>query len=304
MADQDRGAASGGTSSGAGKRSPTGVTERELRAKAREQGHHDVSRSPEAARRLALLWDPPEPAIRGRKPRFTLAEVVDAGLRVVADGGLSALTMRAVAKELGVGTMSLYTYVPGRAELVDLMIDRVYGELRLPDARAPWRAALTQHAREHHELYLRHPWVLQTNTWRAPFSPNVFDAQEAGLRTLIETGLPEAVVTRTVSLVDAVVQGLARTAVAERQENVETGQDVDEFYEQMSAFWVDYFDPDRYPTITRIYLAGGFDDLDNPFEITIQRLLDTIELSIEQEARRAAPSAGASTTTPVGEDDG
>lgn len=254
-----------------------------LQARAREEGYDDVVRSPEAARRLALLWEPATPSTRGRKPRFTLDDVVDAGLGVVTRDGLDGLTMRQVAGELGVGTMSLYTYVPGRTELVDLMIDRVFGELRLPETGAPWRAALEQHAREHYTLYVRHAWILQTNMWRAPLSPNVLDAQEAGLRTLIDTGLPETTVVQTLGMVDAVVQGLARAAVAEQRENEASGHGADEYWESLSAFWVDYFDPGRYPTMTRVYLAGAFNGPADPTDLTIARLLDAVEVSIEKE---------------------
>src|SRR5699024_7180151 len=137
------------------------------------------------------------------------------GLRVVEREGLAGLSMRQVAKELGVGTMSLYTYVPGRAELIDLMIDRAYGELDLPQSPGPWRAGLSQYALEHYRLYLTHPWILQTNMWRSPLAPNVLDAQESGLSTLIDTGLDETVVAQMVGLVDSVIQGMARAALAD-----------------------------------------------------------------------------------------
>lgn len=254
----------------------------ERAAQARKDGYADVVRTPEAERRLALLWEQPDPATRGRKPRFSLSEVVDAGLQVVTAEGLEALSMRRVAKELGVGAMTLYTYVPGRTELIDLMIDRTFSELRLPQAKAPWREALGTHIREHYAMYLRHPWVLQTNMWRPPLSPSVLDAQEAGLRTLIDTGLPEAEVVRTIGLVDAVVQGLARAAIAELVENDATGLGTDEYWESLSSFWVDHFDEQRYPTMTRIYLAGGFDNPADPSEATIERLLDGVDLAIEQ----------------------
>lgn len=255
--------------------------------RAREEGAASVVRTPEAQRRLALLWEEPEPATRGRKPRLSLPEVVDAGLRVVSEAGLEALSMRRVAKELAVGAMTLYTYVPGRTELIDLMVDRAFSELRLPQAAAPWRQALGSHAREHYALYLRHPWLLQTNMWRAPLAPHVLDAQEAGLRSLIDTGLPEAMVVQTLGLVDAVVQGLARAAIAERLENDATGQGADEYWESLSSFWVDYFDEQRYPTMTRVYLAGGFDDPADPSEATIERLLDGVDLAIGQTGRNA-----------------
>lgn len=245
-----------------------------------------VQRTPEVTRRLALLWDPPERPAKGRPARFTLPEVVDAGLAVVTSGGLDALSMRRVAAELGVGTMTLYTYVPGRTELIDLMIDRVYGDLSHAPAGTPWRAALSQWLTEFWGLYQRHPWLLQTNMWRAPLAPHVLDAQEAGARCLIDTPLTEMQVAKTMSLVEAVLQGTARSAIAEVAEGAATGLDTDAYWESMSSFWVDHFDPERYPVMTRIYEAGGYEDTHNTFEEARDQLLDSVELIIDQAAAR------------------
>ena len=242
----------------------------------------DVVRTPEVTRRLALLWDPPAPATRGRKPRLTLDDVVRAGIAVAQEGGLDALSMRRVATELGVGAMSLYTYVPGRTELVDLMIDRAYAELDLPAAGDPWRSALAQYAHEMWRLYLRHPWILQTNMWRAPLAPHVLDAQEAGLRTVVDTGLSEIQVVETLGLVDNYVQGLARATIAESAEQDATGMGSDEYWTTLGSFWEDWFDVERYPTMTRIYVAGGFDAPQGPFDASLDRLLDAVEMAIDR----------------------
>src|SRR5690606_1050075 len=101
--------------------------------------------------------------------------------------------------------------------------------------------------------------ILQTSMWRLPPTPSVLDAQEAGLRTLVDTGLPEAQVVEIVGLLDAFVRGLARAAVAEAVDKASSGQSNDEYWTSMSSFWVDYFDQERYPTMTRIWNAGGFD---------------------------------------------
>ncbi|WP_454041863.1 TetR/AcrR family transcriptional regulator [Cellulosimicrobium sp. Marseille-Q8652] len=241
-------------------------------------GATDVVRTPEVTRRLALLWDPPTPATRGRKPRLTLDDVVRAGTAVAQEGGLDALSMRRVATELGVGAMSLYTYVPGRTELVDLMIDRAYSELDLPAAGDPWRQALAQYAHEMWNLYLRHPWILQTNMWRAPLAPHVLDAQEAGLRTIVDTGLDEIQVVETLSLLDNYVQGLARATIAESAEQ----DGSDEYWTTLGSFWEDWFDVERYPTMTRIYVAGGFDAPQGPFDASLDRLLDAVEMAIDR----------------------
>ncbi|HEY6666407.1 MAG TPA: helix-turn-helix domain-containing protein, partial [Propionibacteriaceae bacterium] len=92
--------------------------------------------TPEGRRVVELLWAPTQqPPGRGPKPRLSLADVVAAGVAIADEEGLTALSMRKVASRLGVGAMSLYTYVPGRSELIELMIDRVYGEHQVPDTK-------------------------------------------------------------------------------------------------------------------------------------------------------------------------
>lgn len=238
----------------------------------------------DAERRLALLWDPPQPSGRGRKARLTLDEVVEAGTAVVHQAGLDGLSMRKVAAHLGVGAMTLYTYVPGRTELVDLMVDRAFAELDLPHADQPWRTALTRYAHEHRGLYLRHPWILQTNMWRLPLAPHVLDAEEAGLRILVGAGLPATQVVEVIGLVDTYVRGVARATVAEQSEGSESGLSNDDYWDSMSAFWTTYFDPERYPTMTHVWEAGGFDTGHASFDATLARLLDGIELAIDRAA--------------------
>ena len=90
----------------------------------------------EPSRTLALLWrDPGGGRRRGPGRSLTVDAVVEAGLALADAEGLTAVTMRGVAQRVGVSTMSVYTYVPGKAELLDLMVDLLY--LRMP--RPPWR---------------------------------------------------------------------------------------------------------------------------------------------------------------------
>ncbi|HEX9921806.1 MAG TPA: TetR/AcrR family transcriptional regulator, partial [Anaerolineae bacterium] len=100
--------------------------------------------SPDPARRLALLWGSQTNAGRSG---LTVKAIVTAAIDIVDAGGLDALSMRNVAERLGVGTMSLYTHIPGKAELIDLMLDTAYGELYISveePSQQPggWRAAL------------------------------------------------------------------------------------------------------------------------------------------------------------------
>lgn len=243
---------------------------------------HDlvVVRDPAMERRLAALWDPPAPSERGRKARFTREDVVAAGVAVAQEAGLAELSMRRVAARLGVGAMSLYTYVPGRVELVDLMIDAAFAELDLSAAGTPWRVALARYAREHKAMYDRHRWILETAMGRLPLAPHVLDAQENGLRTLVAAGLPEVRVAEVLGLIDTFVWGMASVAATEDAERRRTGLGFVEYWSAQSSFWEDHFDVQRYPAMTRVYLAGGFDGNSDAFEAALDRLLDGVEHAI------------------------
>ncbi|GAA1562296.1 TetR/AcrR family transcriptional regulator [Brevibacterium picturae] len=239
-----------------------------------------VAEQTEGARRLALLWEPHTTSTLGRKPRLSLDEVVDAAMDLVGEAGLDALTMRSVAGRLGVGAMSLYTYVPGRAELVDLMIDRAYASLRLPSPDSSWRPALELYVRQLFGLFQRHPWIVGMNRNRLPLAPRVLDAEEAGLRTLIDTGLTEQQTVELLELVNGLIWGLASTAAREAAEHETTGQGYGEYWQDRSWFWNTYFDAERYPTMTRAYLAGAFNE-GSDFDRVLERLLDSVEYMID-----------------------
>ena len=117
--------------------------------------------TPEGRRVIQLLWEPNLTApVRGPKPRTSLAEIVAAGISIADAEGLESLSMRKVAQQLGIGAMSVYTYVPGRSELIELMIDQVYSEHRRPDASKPWRDRVEHWSREAWRIYGLHPWLL------------------------------------------------------------------------------------------------------------------------------------------------
>ncbi|MFD6448406.1 TetR/AcrR family transcriptional regulator [Promicromonospora sp. NPDC060204] len=84
-------------------------------------------------RTLDLLWGTRVPSGLGRKPGLGLDQIVAAGVAAADDGGLDSLSMRRVADRLGVGAMSLYRHVRDKAELLDLMVDRVLAEVRYDD---------------------------------------------------------------------------------------------------------------------------------------------------------------------------
>ena len=115
------------------------------------------------SRSMALLWRTPGVAARpGPKPSLDVARIVAAAVRLADAEGLAAVSMRRVAAEIGVGAMTLYNHVPGKGELVDLMLDSVLGEL-YPDEQVvtsgAWRTRLRTLAQANWDLFLRHPWA-------------------------------------------------------------------------------------------------------------------------------------------------
>src|ERR1700754_4839842 len=115
----------------------------------------------EPDRTLGLLWrrtlGTPQGS-RGTKPRVSVDEVVRAAIEVADEEGLPAFSMRKVADRLGLKLMSIYTYVPGRAELIGLMSDEVAGERPLPPHEGTLRQRLTGVARQLWDEFPRHPW--------------------------------------------------------------------------------------------------------------------------------------------------
>lgn len=118
----------------------------------------ETSGSGDISRTLELLWGTGERPSRGPKPGLTLDRIVTAAVEIADAEGLAAVSMRRLSTELGAGTMTLYRYVPGKAELLDLMLDRVGGQP--PATKEPegdWRAAIDALARGYLTLYREHP---------------------------------------------------------------------------------------------------------------------------------------------------
>ncbi|MFD1815131.1 TetR/AcrR family transcriptional regulator [Rhodococcus gannanensis] len=241
--------------------------------------------------RFARLWEEPAPpSTRGRPARVNRGQVVDAAVGVADEHGIDAVSMRSVARALGVGAMTLYSHVPSRDHLVDAMVDRAYADFALPDRDLAWRPALEAYAHGYFSLLRAHPWLTSINSWRMPLAPNVFDADEAGFRILVDTGLTAGQVVETIAIVNQTVSGFARSAAAEDADQRSQGTDYETYWAAQTDFWQNTFQPSLYPTMTRLWTVGAFDNGATPFELRIGALLDTIELLIEKSSGDPIPS--------------
>ncbi|MBU2662773.1 TetR/AcrR family transcriptional regulator [Actinoplanes bogorensis] len=126
---------------------------------------------------------------RGRPPAHTREQVVDAAIGIADAEGLGALTMRRIAQDLGAGAMSLYTYVPDKDRLLDLMVDRVGGSLVVGKPTGDWRTDLIALAGAQRKLMLAHPWLPAALPNRRLTGRNMLAYLETGLACLEPTGL-------------------------------------------------------------------------------------------------------------------
>lgn len=170
----------------------------------------------DAARSLALLWGA---QTKTGRSGLSLRGIVAAAMEIADTQGVDAVSMRKLAEDLGVGTMSLYTHVPGKTELTDLMIDSAYGEL-YQDADEPlrqsggWRGGMEFVARRNFELHQRHPWLLAVAGVRPAFGPHAFIKYEAELRPLDGIGLTDVEMDSALSVILSHVQGQAQLAAS------------------------------------------------------------------------------------------
>ena len=245
-------------------------------------------------RSMALLWGKAAAPARGPKQGVTVEQIVDAAVALADVEGIDAVSMRKVGEKLGRSAMSLYTYVPSKDELFDLMLDTVLGEGPFEfGAEHGWRRAVEDWARSTWAFYERHPWVLHVG-FRPTLGPNETASYEASLRLFDGLGLTGVEMTRASGAVASYVAGAAKSVADARAAEVATGMSDDDWWTARAPL-LDELVPDyaeRFPLLTRLGEEQTFDQLDRvpdditpylerevlvTFEFGLARLLDGLE---------------------------
>ena len=246
---------------------------------------------------MRLLWRVAGRSRRGPKPTLDLDTIVACAIDLADERGLGAVSMRSIAERLGKSPMSLYTYLPGKAELLDLMLDHALGELPTDySERGGWRAALEASTRDLWALYERHPWMVQVPMARPALGPHTFAAFEAQVAILDGTGLTGTEMTRAAGAIQVFIQGAARAVGDTRLTAQATGRTDDEWWAVVEPLLSELTDDidwlARFPTLSRLEEEGTFQQLDrapddptpylerdalDTFEFGLARMLDGIE---------------------------
>jgi AcrR family transcriptional regulator len=192
---------------------------------------HEHSGGGDISRSLALMWEfDLGRRSRGPKPKLSLDAIVDAAIALADAEGLDAVSMRRIGQELGVGAMSLYRYVPGKEELLDLMLERVNAPAEDEVLGDDWRSAMEALGMGLWELYTTHTWLPLVDQTRPLLGPNALRGMDIALAALEDTGLTGQQQVAVISVIESFVVSAARNhngaSLAERA----TGVSHEEFW--------------------------------------------------------------------------
>ena len=252
------------------------------------------------ARTLRLLWrSTVSTSPRNGPPQgLSVDAVVAAATRLADAEGLEALSMRRLANELDVAAMTLYTYVPGKAELLDVMLDAAYaGMPRADTSGQPWRPRLTVIAGENKALLGAHPWAATVCTIRPPLGPGAIAKYEHELSALDGVGLGDVDMDAALTYLLSFVQACARAAADSRATRRESAMSDEQWWSINAPLLAHVLDERAYPTAVRVGAAAGAAhgstyDPEHAYEFGLQRVLDGLDVLIESTADRPRTRRG------------
>jgi AcrR family transcriptional regulator len=231
-----------------------------------------------------------ERRVRRVERELTLDRIVAAAIAVADADGMAETTMRRIAAELGVATMSLYRHVPSKDDLVLAMIDAAIGEFPLPPRRPyGWRPRLELCAQLEWAAFHRHPWLAPSMSLTRPqMAPNAMRLTEYVLQAFEGTRLTFSERMYVQILLFSYVRGVASGFEPEAEAVRDTGMSNDEWVESQGAAVAEAFARHDMPML-RAFAEddAGFDyDLEHLFRFGLARLLDGLEVFVRRTDRK------------------
>jgi len=206
---------------------------------------------------------------------------VDAALEIIDREGLDALTMRTVAHALGTGPASLYAYVGSKEELIELVVERVIGEVRIgqePDP-ARWAEQLKETARELRRVFAAHGDLARASFGRIPVGENALRGGEWMMAVMRAGGLSDRVTALAVDLLSLYVMGVAYEDGLSRGSDPEQ---VADFIDQLRSYFED-LPRERFPNFTSLAAEATSGDENTRFEFGLEVLVRGLQAVSEQD---------------------
>lgn len=247
-------------------------------------------------RSLELLWSPPARGRPGPRPGLCLPRIVAVAVEVADAEGIEAVSMRRVAAELGVGTMSLYRHVPGKRELLDLMLEAVTAPPADPAiGEGDWRAVLKAMARQGFQRYLDHPWLLQVNWSRPVLGPSALASLNQVMTGLRDLPLSDQEKVIVVSAVESLVNGVARNHLNAQTAAEQTGVSDEEFWAAQLPCLQRAIGSGEFPALAAMSEHSFGAGWERTLEFALDRLLDGIAALVERRTAAGADTPPART---------
>ena len=214
------------------------------------------------------------------RPRLSRDRVLEGAVAVADAGGIAALTIRSLAAELGVKPMAVYHHVANKDEILDGIVDLVFGEIELPTIGGEWHGEMRRRASSAREAMRRHPWAIGLVETHTSPGHATLRHHDAVIGTLRAGGFSVEMTAHAFALIDAYVYGFALSEATLPFNGPDT---VPEVAEQMMA----QFSPDDYPHLVEFtvehVMKPGY-DYGEEFEYGLGVVLDGLAASLKDES--------------------
>ncbi len=219
---------------------------------------------------------PPPPA----RQRLTRERVVHAAVELADEIGVPALTIRKLATHLGVKPMSIYNHVAHKEEILDAMVDVVFGEIERPPSGMHWREAIRARCASARSVLASHPWATPLLESRTSPGPQNLGHHDAVLACFRDAGFSLSLTAHAYAAIDSYIYGFA---IQEASLPATDGEDMADLVDSM----MDALEglPHLRELATEHVLLPGYDFCDE-FDFGLDLVLDGLERALAAERER------------------
>lgn len=222
---------------------------------------------------IELLWGAPVGPRRGPRPTLTVGDLARAGIELADREGLAAVTMQRVAEALGVTKMATYRYVPGKDELVALMVDTAIGAPPSLDDSKGWRPTLRAWSLAMFERMRAHPWTVRATAGPRVTGPNELAWVEQALAALTGLALDGGQMMDVIVALTSQIRSLVE-------------QSADNSEDRIAAAWSAILESraDRFPHVVAALASSARHNSRNQgLTFGLDRILDGVELYLSRQ---------------------
>jgi AcrR family transcriptional regulator len=233
---------------------------------------------------IQSVWARPK---RGREqPALSREQIVAEAIRLLDKDGMETLSMRNLGKQLGAGATSLYRHVANKDELIELVIDEIYGEIVVPEVaeQESWRASAEACANSVRATILRHPWVASVlgQVGTSYLGPNVMRMSDRMLALFEDAGFSLEESDQALTAVMSYVIGWGINEAAWMTALGRSGLTESEWAERAEPMAREAAKP--YPRLSRLYenaiQNAGDQEREDSFKYGLDRMLDGIQAKL------------------------